>query len=201
MSPASSATVLSLCMRDGLPPAGARLLSVGIHPWYLSDGDLQQQMRWLEMMADDGRVIAIGEAGLDRRCGTPLELQLTAFKFVVGVAESHRLPLVVHCVKAASDIVGLKRALSPSQPWIMHGFRGKPELAESLLRHGFFLSFGERFNVEALKLTPLDRLFLETDECASGIGDIYNKVAAVRGIPQLCLEAAVAENLRLVFRL
>lgn len=51
-------------------------------------------------------------------------------------------PLVIHLVKAVDELLKVKRDLRPSNPWIIHGFRGKAALAEEYLKHGFYLSFG-----------------------------------------------------------
>lgn len=186
-------------MKDGTPSANAHFLAVGIHPWYLSADDLSLQLQWLDSMSKDERVIAIGEAGLDFRCATPHDLQLKAFLHTVHFSEEKRLPLIIHCVKATSDLISIKKTLSPSQPWIIHGFRGKPELAKSLLHHGFYLSFGERFNEETVRQTPSDRLFLETDESNVPIDTIYNKVAVTRGMSIQELQNQILNNIRTVF--
>ena len=199
VQPLPSAAILSLCMKDGTPPPEATLLAVGIHPWHLSSDDFRVQTKWLDTIAKDDRVVAIGEAGLDRRCGTPLELQTQAFIHAVHVSEARQLPLIIHCVKATSEIISMKKALSPSQTWIIHGFRGKPQLAKTLLHHGFYLSFGERFNEETLRQTPPDRLFLETDESRIGIETIYNKVATLRNVPTEDLQIQVLNNVRTAF--
>ena len=199
VQPLPSVAILSLCMKDGTPPPDATLLAVGIHPWHLSSDDFRVQTQWLDTMAKDDRVVAIGEAGLDRRCGTPLELQTQAFVHAVHVSEARQLPLIIHCVKATSEIISMKKALSPSQTWIIHGFRGKPQLAKTLLQHGFYLSFGERFNEETLRQTPPDRLFLETDESRVAIETIYNKVAAIRNVPTEGLQNQVLNNVRTAF--
>ncbi len=64
--------------------------------------------------------------------------------------------------------------------WIVHGFRGNKHLAKQWLDAGFFLSFGARFQQEALSYCPIERLFIETDET----GDIkrqYEIIAAIKG--------------------
>ena len=199
IQPLPSPAILSLCMKDGTPPPDATLLAVGIHPWHLSSDDFRSQTQWLDTMVKDDRVVAIGEAGLDRRCGTPLEMQAQAFIHAVHVSEARRLPLIIHCVKATSEIISMKKALSPSQTWIIHGFRGKPELAKTLLQHGFYLSFGERFNEETVKQISYDRLFLETDESCVGIETIYNKVATIRDVSTEELQNQVLRNVLTVF--
>ena len=44
-----------------------------------------------------------------------------------------------------SELLKLKQQIKPANPWIIHGFRGKAALAEECLRHGFYLSFGEKY--------------------------------------------------------
>ncbi len=60
--------------------------------------------------------------------------------------------------------MALKKELKPTQPWIIHGFRGKPQQAGQLLRAGFNLSLGPNFNPETARVIPSDRLHIETDD-------------------------------------
>ena len=90
--------------------------------------------------------------------------------------------LVIHAVKAYDDIIRIHKAERPKQPWIIHGFRGKPETAGQLIREGLYLSFGEYYNHESLKFVPLDRLFLETDEGNMPIDKLYRKAARIRNL-------------------
>ncbi|MDE6655144.1 MAG: TatD family hydrolase, partial [Muribaculaceae bacterium] len=68
-----------------------------------------------------------------------------------------------HIVRAFPEIIRLRRQEQPTQRWIIHGFRGKPELARELLRHGFDISIGREFNTASAAIIPPDRLFHETD--------------------------------------
>ena len=72
-------------------------------------------------------------------------------------------PLIIHQVKALQEILYLKKKFHPAQPWLIHGFRGKPELAQQLLATGIDLSFGVHYNEEAYALCPKERRFRETD--------------------------------------
>ena len=159
----------------------AEWISVGIHPWHLLSDNLNEQLDWLEsVITTDRRVLAIGEAGLDRLCQTPFKLQLKAFRIIIELSEKHRLPLIIHAVKTFNEIMALKKEIRPSQPWIIHGFRGKKELAGSLLRQDFHLSVGEKFNTEAVKTIPSEHLLAETDESLADISDIISRMAEVR---------------------
>ena len=174
----------------------ATWISAGIHPWYLSPSTLNEQLDWLEsVITIDRRVLAIGEAGLDRLCQTPFKLQLKAFRIIIELSEKHRLPLIIHAVKTFNEIMALKKEIRPFQPWIIHGFRGKKELAGSLLRQDFHLSVGEKFNTEAVKTIPSEHLLAETDESLTDISVIIGRLAEIRGEnvdslrTRLCLNA------------
>ena len=109
----------------------ATYLSVGIHPWYLTQEDIQLQLEWLNNRLQDQRIIAIGESGLDKCCRTPLDLQLEAFEKQTARSESLHLPMILHVVRAYQEIIACRKNLRACQPWIIHGFRGKKEVASS----------------------------------------------------------------------
>lgn len=174
-------------------------LSVGIHPWYLTEEDLYLQQEWVLEKLNDPRVLAIGEGGLDKLCSTPLKLQEEAFRWLIEISESHQLPLIIHNVKAGAEIIRLKKEYKPHSPWIIHGFRGKPQQANEYIRHGFYLSFGEKYSEASLREVPADRLFLETDESLIPIGQLYQRVAEFRGMTPGELEESEFENINHVF--
>lgn len=136
------------------------LYSVGWHPWW----PLPADMAWVESTAADPRVVIIGECGIDRRRGVGTVDEQTALtRRHAELAERLAKPLLLHVVGAWSEIIALRRAMRPAQPWIIHGFRGKPELARQLLDAGFHISLGERYNPATLAVIPPDRLFRESD--------------------------------------
>ena len=136
--------------------------SVGIHPWHAADAT-PEQWQWLQEAAQRPDVLAIGECGLDKLCATPWPAQLSAFKRQIALSEQVGKPLVIHDVRAHQEIIALHRELRPSQPWIIHGFRGKPELARQFLGQGFYISIGEKYNPATLAVIPASRLLRETD--------------------------------------
>ena len=158
----------------------------GIHPWR-ADEDFGEP--------DLSGKIAIGECGLDFTREVSKERQLKLLTTHVKLSETTGLPLILHCVKALDQLLQLRRELRPVVPWMLHGFRGKPQQLRSLLDAGFFVSFGFRYNEESLRLCPTERLMLETDDDETHpISEIYNNVANLRGVkvPNLC--EAMAEN-------
>ena len=64
-----------------------------------------------------------------------------------------------------------------------------------LVKAGFYISFGERFNADALRAVPLDRLLAETDESTMPIGQIISQLATALQMPSERLESIVAANL------
>lgn len=136
--------------------------SVGILP--LSGEPDSTAIANLEQWATMPNALAIGEAGLDTlHSPLPVERQIELFRRHYELSERLAKPLIIHCVKAWSTLIGLHNLWKPTQPWIIHGFRGKPQLARQLLDHGFYLSFGLRYNQESYDITPLSRRFRETD--------------------------------------
>lgn len=142
-------------------PDGDGLISVGVHPW---NADRVTPEVWTRMDAwlDDPRVVAVGEVGLDRARGPEIDVQLPVFNRQVELAYERRLPLIVHCVRAA-DILLAERRKHPDGQWIYHGFRGKPALARQLLDAGIDLSFGHTYNLESYEATPGERRYRESD--------------------------------------
>ena len=164
----------------GIPaePVGA-LYSTAVHPWRSAEAATLWPM--VQQLAADPRIAAIGEAGLDRLKGAPMPEQLALLERHARLADDLGKPLIVHCVRAWAELLGLHRRLRPAQPWIIHGFRGGPALARQLLDAGMYISLGARFNPATATAVPADRLLLETDEGpAAAITTVARDVAAAR---------------------
>ena len=173
--------------------------SIGIHPWYLTETNAGNLWEPLKSSIKDQRIVAIGEAGLDKLKGPDMTFQTSVFRQEITLAESANLPMVIHCVRAFNELIQIKKESKPKQPWIIHGFRGKPSIAQELLKHGFWLSFGSHYQEESLKITPLNRMFVETDESEESIGSIYQRIAKTKGISLEELVEAINKNVQEVF--
>lgn len=164
-------------------PRDGRFYALGIHPWSTADNDVDRQLALLQQLITHPQVVALGEVGLDRLRGAALDVQLDILRRQLGVAARLRptLPLVIHNVRATAELMALRRqwAAQLPEPWIIHGFRGGPELARQLLNAGFHLSYGLRFNADTIAITPSERLHYETDDLpADTINDVVNAVNA-----------------------
>lgn len=189
------------CLPDAFFPQKGGWYSVGIHPWQLGSYDWTDTAfrAHFESLVRHPQVLAVGEAGLDKLISVSLYSQTDALRYQADVAEAIDKPLILHLVKATTELLVLKRELNPRVPWIVHGFRGKAQLALDLVRHGLYLSFGARYQEEALRQMPADRLFLETDEIDSAISDLYERAALIRGVTCDELMETVSRNVRSVF--
>ena len=107
--------------------------------------------------------------------------------------------MIIHCVKAWEELIKIRHETDPSQPWIIHGFRGKPELAKRLIREGFLFSVGEKINIDSLPLIPINSLFCETDEDDVDIRDIYQQAAHSLNMRLEAFADEIAKNVRRVF--
>lgn len=132
----------------------------------------------LEKMAAMPQIVAIGEAGIDLNRGPALFSQIEAFRAQALLAKRLGKPLMIHCVKAYENILSLHAEIKPQQPWILHGFRAKPTVADMFIRKEFYLSFGEKFNAESVAATPPEKLLAETDESPLTIEEIIEKIQA-----------------------
>lgn len=192
------------CYPETFAPQEGGWYSAGIHPWHVADtpsdaASLSARLEALRPLLLHPQVVAIGEAGLDGLSGASISLQETFFEHQARLSIDLGKPLIIHSVKALDKVLALKRKLAPTNPWIVHGFRGKASTAGQYLRHGFYLSFGEKYQAEALRAVPLDRLLMETDESLVPIAELYERAAAVRGLPAPEFGEAVRENIRRLF--
>ena len=158
-----------------------RLFSVGIHPWYISE-NYHSDLQMLKNHASNKRVVLIGECGLDKNSKTTASIQIQVFKAQVKLSEELQKPLIIHCVGYFNELLTIKKDMNPQQLWIVHGFRGKPQLATQLLKAGCALSFGEKYNEDSVRVTPIEKLYIETDESTVSIETIYRKIAVVKAI-------------------
>lgn len=171
--------------------------SCGIHPGYIYH--VSDQLEELRASVCSPHVVAVGEAGLDKRAESPMERQLVVFRSQVSLAEEMDKPLIIHCVKAWAELMAVRKASPSGRPWVIHGFRGNGELAKQLLRSGFFLSFGARFQLEALRAAWPDSLLVETDEQETDIRSVYFLLATSLNLPLDLFALKIRENVRRVF--
>ncbi len=172
--------------------------SAGIHPWHVP-AETETALDSLKKCLNHPRVVAVGEAGLDKLTNTPMSVQIELFEQQARMAEAVGKPLLIHLVKATDELLKIKKAIHPAVPWIIHGFRGKAALMEEYLEQGFYLSFGEKYQEESLRQMPIERLFIETDESPLPVEELYIRAASVRETTPDALRQAVQRNIHQLF--
>ena len=176
-----------------------QFFSSAIHPWKAGDSEIQY--KHLLRIASDMRFLLIGETGLDKIKGPSLDIQTELFKQHIALSEKLEKPLIIHAVKAWQQLYHIRKDTKPTQPWIIHGFRGNPQITEQMARVGYMFSIGEKFNANSLQFIPEDSLFCETDESAIDIKQVYQQVADALNKDIEELANQISENVRRVFRL
>ena len=175
-------------LREEVPLiADCPYLSVGLHPWSLpkevSSPTVEVALDQLNKLAQEGRIVAVGEAGWDAHSLAAMDYQQQLVEAQWQIAEENRLPMVLHVVKRWQELEYFIHRSRPTVPLIVHGFRGKAPLAQRLLHLGVWLSLGRYYNRESLcEAWKAGRLLLETDDSFLPIASIYRAVAEDLGI-------------------
>ncbi len=154
--------------------------AVGVHP-NSGLGWTQDSLTEIRQLAADGKVVAIGEIGLDHyRDHTPVELQRIIFIQQLELAAELQLPVIIHNREAADEITdilknwqnflqskGLKLAYQPGE---LHSFSGTSEFANTMVAHNFKLgitgpvTFTNSMELQSIvRHLPLDCFLVETD--------------------------------------
>lgn len=205
--PGRGINIVDPCLGEAVMPMGGQVYySMGIHPVYI-DGDTPRRMGEIERAAAEGRIVAIGEAGIDRNAPVGIEVQLEWLERQAKVAGEYGLPLIIHGVRAIPELISVCKKNGFQNGWIMHGFNNRKEILQDLLRHGFYISAGRHVMIEESNLyqllpeIPAERLFLETDNSDFGIENIYLRVAERRGESVEELQQNVRKNFEKLFRI
>ena len=183
--------------------------SIGIHPWYIDENRLELDLNTISEKLQLSDCLALGECGLDKRIETPMELQTVVFKRQLELVKQTDKPIILHCVAAFEEVIAIKKELKVENPMIIHGFSKNKQVANSLLKNGFYLSFGKYLlrsrNIgteleKVFKFAPENKILLETDTVEESIYEVYEKAAVIRGISVEKMKAIVFQNYSNIFK-
>lgn len=143
--------------------------TVGVHPSETKDltmADIDE----LTKMAKNKNVVAIGEIGLDYHYdNTDPETQKKWFRIQLDLAKKLNMPVVIHDRDSKGECIRILKEMN-IQNGVVHCFSGSAETAKEILEMGLNISFtgvltfkNAKRAVEALKIAPMDRIFIETD--------------------------------------
>lgn len=154
--------------------------AVAIHPndaarLFQRDGlaALDAELAELPALAALPGVVAVGETGLDyyrTRDAEAQRVQAHSFRFHIALARENNLTLVIHDRDAHADVLKVLDSVESPERVVMHCFSGDADFARECVDRGFWLSypgvvtFGSAGSLrEAAKVTPLERILVETD--------------------------------------
>ena len=196
--------------------------AIGIHP----NATVPWQEQWIETLRDlaqQEKVVAIGEIGLDYyRDRSPRATQHQALRLQLELAADLVLPVILHNRESNEDIIRLLRQ-SPlagqDQPGVLHSFAADWPTAQAALDMGFYLGFTGPVTykkADALRQivakVPLDRILIETDAPfltpqqyrgkrnePAYVRLVAERIAAIRGLETAEIAHITTNNARQLF--
>ncbi len=145
--------------------------SCGIHPYDIRFyTDVEATLNKLEELLSCNKVVALGEIGLDYHYeDSDRELQAVYFQKQMEMAERLDIPVIIHDRDAHGDCMDIIKKY-PKVKGIFHSFSGSAEMAEELIKAGWYISFSGPITYknakkpkEACDRIPIDRILIETD--------------------------------------
>src|ERR1700683_3953251 len=196
--------------------------SVGTHPHYAHE-ELDVSTADLVARTRNGKVVALGEAGLDYHYdNSPREAQERGFRSHIAAARETGLPLVIHSREADDDTARIleEETGQGAFPAVLHCFTGGPDLARRAIALGLFISFTGILtfkNSTALRAIaaelPPDRILVETDAPylapspfrgkrnePAYVGEVAKVLAEARGVPFEEIAQQTTANFFALFR-
>ena len=196
--------------------------AAGVHPSSTAELD-EKKFAELRVLAQSGKIVAIGEIGLDYYWEEPdKEIQKKWFVAQLDLARRLKLPVIIHSRDAAKDTLDIMKAEHAEDiGGVIHCFSYTKEMAREYLNMGFFLGIGgvltfknARKLVETVEYAPLDRLVLETDcpylspvpnrgkrNSSLNLTYVADQLAALKGVDRETVEKMTWDNARKLYRL
>jgi len=143
--------------------------AIGVHPNYVADASFDDLPKLRELQKH-ASVVALGEMGLDYHYDrAPRDRQKQFFVRQLEMADELQRPVVIHCREAVDDTLATMKSFA-HVPAVFHCFTGTRDEARKILDAGYLLGFTGVITFakndelrEIVKMTPIDRLLVETD--------------------------------------
>lgn len=152
------------------------LAAVAIHPneapAYEDSGELDAALAVIDQLAAEPRVRAIGETGLDffRTDDAGRPAQFRSFEAHISLAKKHGIAMQIHDRDAHEAVLETLTRVGAPERTVFHCFSGDDSMAKICADAGYYLSFAGNLTFknaqnlrDALAVTPLERILIETD--------------------------------------
>ncbi len=183
------------------PPLTEGPICVGLHPWQIDNVSYERFNTLFKKYLNHPDFFALGEIGLDKACETMFDKQIEVFNKQLVTATSLKIPrIVIHSVKAHSEILNSLKVNKVKSKLLIHDFYGNIETAKQYLRFDSFFSFGHKLfkNSNAQKVIselPIHRIFLETDDQLDyNIFEVYDQAAKLLNLDLQTLKDQLFKN-------
>lgn len=168
---------------DEKEAANAPLFSTGIHP-KLIDNTFDDKFKIVSHLASLPNCAAIGECGIDVFSSATVSEQKETFIKHLNLAQQYNKPVIIHCVRAYSDIISALNATHFLLPVVMHSYNGNIQTTQQLIRReNIYFSFSDKCLTpncaasKSLDIIPLNRILIETDNSSSPLKPIISLIA------------------------
>jgi len=161
---------------DAVDQHPALLGGIALHPNEIPglarSGALPEALAEIEQLAAHSRVRVVGETGLDyfRTGPDGVPAQQDAFRWHIDLAKRLGKALQIHDRDAHDDVLRILDEEGAPTHTVLHCFSGDQAFARAAVERGLMLSFAGTVTFktakglrDALAVTPLDRLLVETD--------------------------------------
>lgn len=194
--------------------------AVGLHPIHVKDEEFEEE-KFLKL-AQDRKVVAIGETGLDFYYDkSNVEQQKEVFEKSLRIAQAVSKPIILHSRDSLEDVLSVLMAQKPEPTGVMHCFPGDWQYAKIILDMGLYISFTglitftkNQATLEVVKEAPLERILIETDcpfmapQAYRGkrnepayVVEVARKIAEIKKIPLEKVAGQTTKNAIELFKL
>lgn len=141
--------------------------AIGIHPLYIGDQDIKS----LYTLAQEDKVVAIGEIGIDTINEESITEQKKYLIQQIRIANELGLPVIIHANNANKQIIEIfENYVKPEYGCVFHCFQPNLDDLKYIVDNGFYISFAGRItyktakrSIEVARAVPKELFIVETD--------------------------------------
>lgn len=171
--------------------------SVGIHPLFV----YYQNLDYLYKLADNKKVVAIGEIGLDYK-NKYHYLQIEYLKRQIFIANELKLPVIIHANNTNDEIINIfKNYIKPEYGCVFHCFKPDLNVLNYLMNNGYYISFASKITYNNAKRSidvlnsVSDNLYLvETDSPYIPFDNLDNSINESSNLKYIIEKIAEIKN-------